>query len=112
MRDYNALYKIIQKQIYLVQQDYVTSNLADFRKHFKEINEFIDTLGISEKEKETLRLSMEYHRLLIEQCLHFLAEANNQCSKAMAQRFTMLPPENQKAAISTYRNLFAIKGSN
>ena len=112
MKDYVALYRRILERESLVIQDYVVSNLTNFQEHFIEANEFIDTLPVSGKQKEALHLAMEYHRLLVEDCLQHLENISRLCTKAMGQRFSILSPEKQRSAVSKYRksDLFVIQG--
>lgn len=112
--DYIALHDKVLERIDTVVQDYIDSNLANFKQHLQETSEFIDDLPLTERQKELLNLSIEYHRLLVEDCLQRLEDMNRQSSKALRQRFLMLTPEQQREAISAYKEspLFVIKGGN
>lgn len=112
MREYVALHEKILQREHVVMQNYITTNRADFKRNLDMITGYINKLPISEEQKGTLHIVMEYHRLLAESCLRHLETAHSQGAETMRKLFPRLSFEEQRAVVRSYGNseLFVLQG--
>tara|TARA_Y100000310_G_scaffold249244_1_gene255278 strand:- start:203 stop:580 length:378 start_codon:yes stop_codon:yes gene_type:complete len=92
-------YDKILERIDRIEQDYVSSTLASSQRTLKLTNEFIESLTISDVEKETLHEIIKYHRIVIENCVKKLEEKADALNNYRRAHFSWLPLEEQREAI-------------
>jgi len=114
MKDNAAVYSQILEWEDSVIQDNVLSRRAALQRILKVADEYIDTLPISEEQKEALRSLMGCPSLLAKDCLKRIEDLHHIDSKFMMLWFSRLSPREQEEAISVYleNEQFAIPENN